>query len=380
MSQLNSLKPILEFGSTNIRLALYNDKIVNKNLFYEKKIRLNSNQSSNENHPVFDLIMKAEAEVGQHLNELTLVLDSSSVHSLEFSIQQKYEKKIVNQNDLDYLINESKQIIKSFNQEKDILHIIISNIFFDNKNVVNNDIKSQAVNKATIELKFILIDKKNFESIKKLLLKKHISITNIYCASYIKSLGLIKKLEIYGNSAFIDIGHNKSSLLIFENNKLKYLNNTHIGGNHITKDISKILKIDYRKAEAEKLKFSKKSKSELSSADSDLLKKIINSRLEEIIELLFFNCPLFQNKILQKDLNLYFIGNGSKVLNKNFLTFGPDFNFISEMSIIDELKKDCCDSALRFDINTEKIQPKKTDLVIENKGFFEKLFEYLSKK
>ena len=132
MSQLNSLKPILEFGSTNIRLALYNDKIVNKNLFYEKKIRLNSNQSSNENHPVFDLIMKAEAEVGQHLNELTLVLDSSSVHSLEFSIQQKYEKKIVNQNDLDYLINESKQIIKSFNQEKDILHIIISNIFFDN--------------------------------------------------------------------------------------------------------------------------------------------------------------------------------------------------------------------------------------------------------
>ena len=223
-----------------------------------KKIRLNSNQSSNENHPVFDLIMKAEAEVGQHLNELTLVLDSSSVHSLEFSIQQKYEKKIVNQNDLDYLINESKQIIKSFNQEKDILHIIISNIFFDNKNVVNNEIKSQAVNKATIELKFILIDKKNFESVKKLLLKKHISITNIYCASYIKSLGLIKKLEIYGNSAFIDIGHNKSSLLIFENNKLKYLNNTHIGGNHITKDISKILKIDYRKAEAEKLKFSKK--------------------------------------------------------------------------------------------------------------------------
>ena len=128
MSQLNSLKPILEFGSTNIRLALYNDKIVNKNLFYEKKIRLNSNQSSNENHPVFDLIMKAEAEVGQHLNELTLVLDSSSVHSLEFSIQQKYEKKIVNQNDLDYLINESKQIIKSFNQEKDILHIIIKTL------------------------------------------------------------------------------------------------------------------------------------------------------------------------------------------------------------------------------------------------------------
>ena len=35
------------------------------------------------------------------------------------------------------------------------------------------------------------------------------------------------------------------------------MNNTHIGGDHITKDISKILKIDYRTAEAKKLKFSK---------------------------------------------------------------------------------------------------------------------------
>ena len=28
------------------------------------------------------------------------------------------------------------------------------------------------------------------------------------------------------------------------------------------------------------------------------------------------------------------------------------------MSIIDELKKDCCDSALRFDINTENTTKK----------------------
>ena len=38
-----------------------------------------------------------------------------------------------------------------------------------------------------------------------------------------------------------------------------FINNTHIGGDHITRDISKILDIDYRAAEAKKLKFYKNS-------------------------------------------------------------------------------------------------------------------------
>ena len=63
-----------------------------------------------------------------------------------------------------------------------------------------------------------------------------------------------------------------------------YLNNIHIGGDHITKDISKVLKIDYRTAEAQKLKFSKNTKFDSESEKENLLKKIINSRLEEIIE------------------------------------------------------------------------------------------------
>ena len=36
---------------------------------------------------------------------------------------------------------------------------------------------------------------------------------------------------------------------------------------------------------------------ETEKEENDLLKKIINSRLEEIVELLFFDCPLVKNKI-----------------------------------------------------------------------------------
>ena len=237
------------------------------------------------------------------------------------------------------------------------------------------------MNEVIIELKFIMIDKFNFDYVKNLLLEKHISLKNIYCASYVKSLELIERLNINEYSSFIDIGLKKSCLVVFNENKLLYINNIHIGGHHITKDISKVLNIDYRKAEAEKIKFSKKNKiSNHKKKEDDLLKNIINSRLEEIIELLFLNCPLLKNDHLKKDLKLYFIGNGSKALNKNLLSLGAEFNFINEMSIIDEKWQDCCDSAIKFDAKIDKIQPKKTNKGIENRGFFEKLFDYFNQK
>ena len=380
MTKITSPVSILEFGSTHIRLAIYDKLILNQSLFYEEKIEFTRNEDSVENHPVFNLIMKAEKDLGQHLNEVLLMTDCSSIHSLDFSIQKNYDKKIVTNEDINYLINESKQVVKKNNQDQDILHIITSNIIFDNKSIEHVDNISQEVSKANVELKVILINTETCRSIKNLFVKKHISLKNIFCTSYIKSLGLINKIGISDYSSFIDIGLNKSSLTIFRDDKLLYLNNTHIGSNHVTKDISKILKIDYRKAEAKKLKFSKNNYHESNDEEQKLLKQIINSRLEEIIELLFLNCPLVKNDIFSSDLKLFFTGNGSRVLNENLLSFGPEFKFINEMSIINELKKDACDSALKFIASNEKKHISKSVLNLENKGFFERLFEYFSQK
>ncbi len=209
--------------------------------------------------------------------------------------------------------------------------------------------------------------------------KKHISVNQIFCTSYFKSLGLIKKFSISGYNSFIDIGFKKSSLSIFNNDKFLFMNNTHIGGDHITKDISKILKIDYRTAEAKKIKFSKNKHYKNINNENRLLKKIINSRLEEIIELLFNNCPFVTNNVLKSKISLYFTGNGSKVLNENLLSFGPEFDFVSEMSIMDEFKKDLFDATIKFHSYNQKLQPSKSIVKLENKGFFEKLFEYFSR-
>ncbi len=380
MNKITSPVSILELGATHAYLSIYDKLILNQSLFYQEKIDFTRNENLKENYSNLKIIINAEKNLGQHLNEILLMIDSPSIFSLDFSIQKNFEKKIVTNEDIDHLVNECEKIIKLNNENSDILHIIKSNIFFDNNNIQVSEKIAQEAHKVTIDLKFIMIDKKIYDFIKNLFSKKHISLKTIYCTTYIKSLGLIKKKEISGYSSFIDIGLKKSSLAIFKDYKLLYLNNTYVGADHITKDISKILKINYRKAEAQKIKFSKNNELEYENNEQELLKKIINSRLEEIVELLFLKCPLVTNSKFNSDLKLFFIGNGSKVLNENFLSFGPEFNFISEMSIINEDKKDACDSALSFNSKDEKIQPAKPIISFENKGFFEKLFDYFNKK
>ena len=380
MTKISSPISILEFGSTCLRLVIYDKSILNQSLFFEKKIKYSRNENSIESDSLTNLIMKVEKNIGQHLNEVFLTIDSSSICSIDFSMRKIYDKKIVTNEDIDYLINECINLFRINNKEKEILHTIKSEIIIDDKAVQSIENISQKASKVTIELKFIIINKKFFELIKNLFSKKHISLKKIFCASYIKSLGLINKIGISGYSSFIDIGLKKSSLSIFRENKLIYLNNIHIGGDHITKDISKVLKIDYRIAEAKKIKFSKNKNLDIKTENEKLLKKIINSRLEEIIELLFFNCPLIKNEHFNSELKLFFIGNGSKVLNENLLSFGPEFNFINEMSIINEEKRGCCDSVIKFNAQNQKQNTNKAFIYKENRGFFERLFDYFVKK
>ena len=369
---------ILEYGSTYLRLAIYDKNMFHKRLFFEKKIDFTRKENFIEDQLISELITDAEKELGQHLNDILLMFDSSTIFSSDLSIQKNFEKKVISNQDINYLIKDCENKLKLNNKEKDVLHIIISSIMLDNNYVQDIDNYKKESSKAIIDLKFILVDKRVYETLKQLFLRKHISLERVFCTSYIKSLGLINKLNISGYSSFIDIGLKKSSITIFKDKNLLYLNNTHVGGDHITKDISKILKLDYRTSEAKKLKFYKSNLSGNNLNEDHLLKKIINSRMEEIFEILFLNCPLTRYSLPNSSLKLFFTGNGSKVLHENLLTFGSEFNFIKEMSIIDEKGYDNCNSAIEFNFSNKKIQPTKSFLTPENKGFFEKLFSYFS--
>ena len=220
MTEIDSPNSILEFGSTHMHLAVYDKIFLNQCSFYKEKINYTKIEESSKEQPIFNLITKAENDLNKHLNEVTLLIDSPSIHSLDFSIQKIFDKKIISKIEIDYLINDCEKIIKINNTDKEIIHTIKHRILIDDKETeYQNEIMREA-HKVIIDLKFILIEKNVCENFKKLFLQKHITIKNIFCTSYIKSLEIINKNQISGYSSFIDIGLNKSSLSIFKDNKL----------------------------------------------------------------------------------------------------------------------------------------------------------------
>ena len=151
MNKINSPYPILEFGSTHIRLAVYDKLILNQCSFYEEKIDYTRNKNSKNEQPITNIISKAENDLSQHLKEVLLLIDSSSIYSLDFSTQKNFDKKIINKTDIDHLINESENIIKLNNKDKDILHIIKHQIMIDDKIFDEK-------NEITVEAQKVIID------------------------------------------------------------------------------------------------------------------------------------------------------------------------------------------------------------------------------
>ena len=74
--------------------------------------------------------------------------------------------------------------------------------------------------------------------------KSNILVDQIICSSYAKSINYKDNLNLSGHISFIDVGFNRTSVISYFNDKILSLDILPIGGNHITKDISKILELD----------------------------------------------------------------------------------------------------------------------------------------
>ena len=111
---------------------------------------------------------------------------------------------------------------------------------------------------------------------------------------------------------------------------------------------------------------------------SDLSNQVIFARVDEIIKLNladeYFNA-FFQDK---DSCILIFIGDGSKILNKNSIYLEEKFDFFSEISFFEENANLICDSGFNFNYlgKSQEVSflPKKP----KNKGFFEKFFNFFN--
>ena len=384
-----SLNVFIDFGSSKIRLGAYN-KENSKNIFTSESdcisnLSLKNFDINNCNKTIKDLVRLAEKKIDKHIKNINLMIDTPDMFSIDISIKKNSDGKKYSKNDINSLLNESKILIQKNYINKKIVHMIVKKFIFDDREyfeIPNEEIK---YNSLIIELKFICFADQIWKDLQDSFSKNYLNIDNLYCSSYVRSSSYNSLFNNFNKKVILDIGYRKSSITVFQDNRILYFNILPVGGRHITNDISILLKIN--KVEAEILKkslnqseitFKNKINKIKNVESSDLSNQVVFARVDEIIKLNladeYFN-GFFQNK---DSCILIFIGEGSKILNKNSIYLEEKFDFFSEISFFEENSTIICETGFNFNY-LEKSQevsflPKKP----KNKGFFEKFFNFFN--
>ena len=384
-----SLNVFIDFGSSKIRLGIYN-KETSKNIIILEKdcisnFNLNNFDIKNSNEIIKDLIKSAEKKINNHIKDVNLMIDTPDMFSIDISIKKNSDSRQYSKNDIKSLLNEAKGLVQKNYLNKKIVHMIVKKFIFDDEEFFEIPNKEINYNSLIIELKFICFADQIWKSLQDSFNSNYINIDNLYCSSYVRSSSYNSLFNDFNKKVILDIGYGKSSITVFQDNRILYFNILPVGGRHITNDISIILKI--KQDDAENLKkrlnqsetiFENKIDKNKQAESSDLTNQVIFARVDEIIKLNladeYFN-TFFQNK---DSCILIFIGEGSKILNKNSIYLEEKFDFFSEISFFEENTTTICDSGFNFS-QLDKSQevsflPKKP----KNKGFFEKFFHFFN--
>ena len=384
-----SLNVFVDFGSSKIRLGIY-DKETSKNIIILEKdcisnFSLNNFDIKNSNEIIKDLIKSAEKKINNHIKNINLMIDTPDMFSIDISIKKNSDRKQYSKNDIKSLLNEVKGLVQKNYLNKKIIHVIVKKFIFDDEEFFEIPNRKIDYNTLIIELKFICFADQIWRSLQDSFKSNYLNIDNLYCSSYVRSSSYNSLFNDFNKKVILDIGYGKSSITVFQDNRILYFNILPVGGRHITNDISILLKINQDDAENLKKslnqsettfenKIEKNNQTEL----PDLSRQVIFARVDEIIKLNladeYFNA-FFQNK---DSCILIFIGEGSKILNKNSIYLEEKFDFFSEISFFEENTTIICDSGFNFNQLSKSQEvnflPKKP----KNKGFFEKFFHFFN--
>ena len=324
---------------------------------------------------------------------MNVLYDSSEYNFIELSIKKSFDQPTLISKYYKSLVEEANFIISENNFRDEVIHVAINNIIIDDNKKLENIFDDIKIKYLILELKFICLKKSLINNLFNKFKKNNLNISHLYCSSYVKSIFYKKSIDIKNNLIFLDIGYERSSALFFNNNKFQFLNSIPIGGNNITKDISKVLKLDINYSEEIKIKFNQKENeisfnkvsekeinlySEISEKNIpiDLLKQIIEARVNEIIDIVVTQNNYFQNLNSSEKPKIIFIGSGSKLLP--YVNHSNFKNFFSELIFFDESDSKICNAGINYQRSDEsfimksKKKPKKT-------GFFENFFNLFSK-
>ena len=364
----NNYKIYFDCGSSKLRAGAFNTINPNEAFYTESKFLFNHEELDSE---IQKIIIFLEKNTSEYIDDVNLMIDSSKMLSIGISISKKIDGLQLRKENIQFLVQEAKQQILKHYNDQNILHIIINNYKINNVDYdyLPIDIKCNFI---AIDIFFICLPENVTNYFKDFFYKLDISINQITSSSYAKAINYKDNFSLYRDISFIDVGLNKTSIMTYINNKITCLSVLPIGSNHITKDISKVLKVDLKQAENLKINFEKKETILDNKYFSiELLQKIIFARTEEILEMCAQSIKI--NLITTDQHKMVLMGDGSKILDnkcKDKISVANDIDFLEETT------EDICQSGFKLGKGPSKhevaLVPKKPI----KQGFFEKLFHF----
>ena len=186
-----SLNVFIDFGSSKIRLGVYN-KETKKNVFISERECI-SNFSykyfdiKNSNQVIRDLIKSAEKNVDKHIKNINLMIDTPDMFSIDISIKKISDSNKYSKNDISLLLNEAKILVQKNYFNKKIIHMIVKKFTFDDEEFFKVPDKEISYTSIIIELKFICFSDSIWKNLQDGFNNNYLKIDNIYCSSYIRS-------------------------------------------------------------------------------------------------------------------------------------------------------------------------------------------------
>ena len=365
MSNTN-YQTFFDCGSSKIRAATFNIDNDNDAYFTESEF-LKDNISLELK--IKEIVNSLERDSNKYINSVNLMIDSPKMLSISISLSKKLDGSKLKKENIKFLVQEAKQEILKYYTGYNIAHIIINNYKIDGVDYPFLPDKINC-NFFSLDILFICLPLELVLNFKDIFSKLNILVDRIICTSYAKSIHYKSNLNFSGPVSFIDVGFDKTSIITYLNENIAMLDVLPVGGNHITKDLSKVLDISLQESEKIKLNFDQNQNILTEEIEStDMLQKIIFARTEEILELC--NKSIKSNLFLTEKFKMVLTGQGSKILDSKLK---DNISFVNDIDFLEETLEDICWSGFRL-----ISKPNKQEVVIVPKksikhGFFEKLF------
>jgi len=380
---------VIDFGSSELRLGVFNEN--QSKLYFNSKKIFQKNNYDEYLEKIKLLIRDAESKISTHLENITVLYDSSDVFTIELSIKKKFEQKITLKDFCSSIVLEAKQLIKNSYTNKKIIHSIVRKYIINDNEFLKIPEKIFEKDSVILEIIFICLPYYQYKNVIEIFKKNNLNILRFFSSSLVKSFKYINSFKNNKFVIFLDIGLDRTTLIFFDQQRFVSLNSIPIGGNHISKDISQIMKLNIDESESLKKSFNKSeidfSYDDESSDENkdivkkiigknisiDLLKKVVLARIEEIIKLSLKDINIRKINDKTQNLNLVLIGNGSKIFNKNSFQLDNKYNF-KEINFYEENDHEICEAGLIFKEKFKEVNKEKFTKYQNKMGFFQRFF------